>query len=329
MKQLIVGDIHAGINKNNKVFHKTLLEYGNWISSICRDNDINEIVFLGDIFDSRIAITLETLQIVSEFFDILVDFKLEIVVGNHDCVFNDSAKVHSLAPFKNHPNITVHDKVTVDEDKVYCGWGTKLEDIPECKIVYGHFDIVGYELTKGKISQHGFKGSDLMEKVSGLCLSGHYHNPQARKYNGKLLKYTGSAFPLSFNDVNSTKYVYILDTDTLELESIENNISPCFKYIKDGDPLDDIEGHFISVISDDQSLKDKIQALNPVFIRQELVDEVKKFDSDNKEIIEFQVVDVAEAIEEFCKNSLDEFALDPDEIEEVAAAVNRKYTLLK
>jgi DNA repair exonuclease SbcCD nuclease subunit len=329
MKQLIVGDIHAGVNKNNKLFYKTLIDYGIWIKGICQENNIENIVFLGDIFDSRTVITLETLQIVSEFFDILSDFQLDVIVGNHDCLYNDSTEVHSLAPFKNHPNITIHDKVTVDEDRVYCGWGTKLEDIPECKIVYGHFDIVGYELTKGKISQHGFKGADLMAKVSGLCLTGHYHNPQARRYNGKLLKYTGSAYPLSFNDASSTKYVHILDCDTLDLTIIENTISPRFKYIRDNDSLDDIEGHFVSVVSDDADLKARVDALNPLFARQELVDEVKKVDTDNKEIKEFKVVDIEEAITEFCETSLDSYSFDEEDCKKVAIALSKMYIQLK
>ena len=230
MKYLIIGDIHAGKktrnSRNGEVFHKVLKDYALLVKTVAHLNNICNIIQMGDVFDNRNAISLETLDYVTQFFDILEEFHIDVVCGNHDALLNDNASINSLTPFKKHPNITVHDKVTVQDDMVFAGWGVKLDDFPPCKLFFGHIDTVGFELQKNRIATHGFKASDLMDKVSGAVFTGHYHLPQVRHYSGKPFCYTGSAFSLDWNDIDNTKYVYILDTDTLEVKKIENLISP-------------------------------------------------------------------------------------------------------
>jgi DNA repair exonuclease SbcCD nuclease subunit len=331
MKYIIVGDLHIGqtssslgIEKHmvNQIFHKTLLDYGKWLKNICDEHMIKDLIFLGDIFDSRTAITLESLHYATEFFNLFETFNVDTILGNHDVFFNDSTEIHSLASFKNHPNITIHEKVCKRGNLTFCPWATKLEDIPPSEFVFGHFDIVGYELTKGKISNHGFKGVDLMKRVYQGSFSGHYHIWQKRLYDGKPLIYTGSAYPLSFNDVDSPKYLHILDTNTGEIERIENTISPKFKYVQTEKDLLDIQGNFISVISTDKELIDKVNICQPLSVRIEIVDEFKVLNVHQEEIKEFKVVDIPDAISSFCLNLPD---LDMAEQKEVAKSVTNLF----
>jgi len=318
----IIGDLHIGQNKNNQIFHKTLLDYGKWLKNICDEHRIKDLIFLGDIFDSRTAITLESLHYATKFFDLFNSFNIDVVLGNHCVFFNDSTEIHSLASFKNHPNITIHEKPTVRDGLVFVPWATKVEDIPNGIYNFGHYDIVGYELTKGKISNHGFKGVDLMKKVYRSCMTGHYHLHQQRLYDGKPLIYTGSAYSLSFNDADSKKYLHILDTETGNIQQIENTISPKFKYVRTEKDLIDIRGNFISVISTDKQLVDKVNMCQPLSVRTEIVDEFKILNVHQEEIKEFKVVDIPDAISSFCLNLPD---LDMVEQKEVAKSVTNLF----
>lgn len=243
---LVVGDIHLGVNKNNPLFFKTALRYADWLVAICKKKNIDTIVQLGDIFHNREMIHLPALNAASEFFDKLKDYNLHIITGNHDCLYNNVSDVNSLKLLSRWPNITVHEKVTTIGDLCFCGWGTKLEDIPDSKIIFGHFDIKGFQMSSFKISEHGFSASDLMNKCQ-LLMSGHYHKPQVRFYDKKPLIYTGSAYQLNWGESGEDKYSYILNTETLEYRPVENKISPRFEYIKSEKDLEKVKNNFVSI----------------------------------------------------------------------------------
>ena len=243
---LVVGDLHLGVNKNNPLFFKTALRYADWLVAICQKKNIDTIVQLGDVFHNREMIHLPALNAASEFFDKLKDYNIHVIVGNHDALYNNISDVNSLKLLSRWPNITIHEKVSTIDDVCFCGWGTKLEDIPNCKIIFGHFDIKGFEMSAFKISEHGFSASDLMNKCE-LLMSGHYHKPQVRFYNKKPLVYTGSAYQLNWGESGEDKFAYILNTETLEYRPVENKISPRFEYIRSEKDLEKAKNNFVSI----------------------------------------------------------------------------------
>ncbi len=329
MKYLIIGDLHAGIQKNSTVFHRTILKYGLWVKHIAEKNGIENIIQLGDIFDNRFNISVETLNVVSKLFDIWRDFQVDVTVGNHDCVYNDSSKVNSLSPFKRHPNITIHDKVTKRNNLVFTGWGVKLEDIPECDYLFGHYDTVGFELQKGKISTHGFKADDVMKKVHKMVFSGHYHRPQVKLYDGKPFYYSGSAYALDWNDADNSKYLYILDTDTHRVQLIENDVSPKFIHIRRDSDLKLVENNFVAIrysnSINDTEWKTKIQNLKTLGIKTELVQEKVEQNKNENDIENFKVVKIEDMIEPWVNSFISNLSLD--ELKEVAKKAKEKYIL--
>lgn len=267
---LCVGDIHLGVNKNNPQFFKTALRYADWIAAICEKKNIKTIVQLGDIFHNREMIHLPTMNCAYKFFDKLKKYKIHIIVGNHDALYNSVSDVNSLKLLNEWPNITIHEKVTKINNMAFCGWGTKLEDIPESDIIFGHFDIKGFQMSSIKISEHGFSASDLMSKCK-LLMSGHYHKPQVRLYNGKPLVYTGSAYQLNWGESGESKYAYILNTETLEYKPVENKISPRFEYINDEKDFEKAKNNFVSVevqnVEDVTGIVSKFKALNAIDVK--------------------------------------------------------------
>lgn len=311
-KTLLIGDIHSGVSKNSPIFHNTLVEYGKWVKTIMIKHDLTHITQMGDIFDHRFNISAESIHSVCDFFEILKEYKFDIICGNHDSYYNYDASKNSLQILKNNNNIRIHDSITIDNDIVYAGWGVKLENIPCCRLFFGHIDVVGYELTKGKISQHGFRGADLMQKISGAVFTGHYHKSQIRYYDKKPLCYTGSAYPLSWNDVDDPKYVYILDMDTLEYTKIENTISPRFIKINNRNDLSIAKNNFISIESSDKDeldfINETVKLYNPLDIK------VNFFKKDIKELSEteslvstlnnFRIINLEDVLNDFVDRML-------------------------
>lgn len=237
---LVVGDLHIGVNKNNVQFFDTALQYARWIDEVCKAKGIDTIVQLGDVFHNREALHSLAMNCANDFFNILQEYTIHIVSGNHDSLYNETSDVNSLKLLNRWPNITIHEKVTTIDGITYCGWGTKLTDIPiRQKIIFGHFDIRGFYMSSTKLSEHGFNASDLMARCD-LLMTGHYHKYQTRKYGDSRLIYTGSAYQLNWGESGDDKYVFILDTETIEVSPMKNLISPKFEYIRG------VEDHFKS-----------------------------------------------------------------------------------
>lgn len=329
MKYLIVGDIHAGIKHNSKIFHNTLISYGKWLKKICEEKNIKNIIQLGDIFDNRTQISVETLQKVSDFFEILKDIEIDIVVGNHDCLYNENADVHSLSPFKNRKNIHIHDKVTIKNNMVFTGWGVKLEQIPECDYLFGHYDTVGFELQKNRISTHGFRAVDVMNKVKKMVFSGHYHRPQMKIYDKKPFYYSGSAFPLTWEDSDHTKYVYTLDTKTSKVQSIENDISPRFYYINSENQIDKVSGNFVAISfssnEEGERWRSQIQNLAPLDIKTEIINE--KVVQVENDISAFRIAKIEDILDEWPEKNL--INLTDKQKKRVAQKAQKMYILKK
>lgn len=299
---LIVGDIHLGVNKNNPIFFETALKYADWIVSVCEKNKIDTIVQLGDIFHNREMIHVPTLNCANDFFEKLHQFDIHIVTGNHDCLYNEISDVNSLKLLQNWPNITVHEKVSSIDGVCFCGWGTKLIDIPDDqRIIFGHFDIKGFEMSAYKISEHGFTASDLMDKCKFL-MSGHYHKPQVRFYNKKPLVYAGSTYQLNWGESGEDKFVYILDTTTLEYTPIKNEISPRFQYIRSDKDFDKVANNFVSIELDNHeqfpATIAKLKALNAVDVRTTIRSTKVPLIEDLDAVEEFQIVSVPFVIDE-------------------------------
>ena len=222
-KVAIISDLHIGNNKDSEIFHKILLDYAQWLKNKLKDNNITRLIIAGDFFHDRTKIPLTTLDVGHKFLDILSDLHITITTGNHDSYYLDNSSVNSLSIFKNRKNVEIIDTLTIKDGFTYCPWGITLDEISDnSNIVICHIDAQSFEVSKGKISTHGFKVADLMQKCN-ICFSGHYHKNQSRVYNGKSFHYLGSPMQLNFCESGDEKYIHILNVDTLEVSKIVND----------------------------------------------------------------------------------------------------------
>ena len=233
-KVAIISDLHLGVHGNSPEWHKNAVEWANWFKQECISNDIVDIIFCGDWHHNRSEISVNTLQVSADILDILSDFNIIAITGNHDIYYKHRTDVNSLSIFKKRANVTILDKpLTIeafDKTLTFCPWNTNPQDIPQSDIIFGHFEIETFKMNSYKVCEEGVKIKDLLKK-SELVVSGHFHTRHEKKFGKGTILYCGNPFQMDFGDVDNEKGYYILDLDTMEYEFTPNTISPIYKKV--------------------------------------------------------------------------------------------------
>lgn len=229
----VISDLHLGVHTNSSRWHEIAIEWANWLNSELKSKGISDIIFCGDWHHNRSEISVNTLQVSADILDILSDFNIIILIGNHDIYYKHRTDVHSLSVFKGRKNITVVDTVQVvnvfGRTLTFCPWNTDIKDIPECDTIFGHFEIVSFSMNGMKVCEEGLKISDLISRAP-LTISGHFHTRHEKKFKKGTILYCGNPFQMDFSDANNYKGYYILDLKTNNYEFVENVVSP--RYVK-------------------------------------------------------------------------------------------------
>ena len=228
-----ISDIHLGVHQNSQDWHKYHLDFAAWFRESLIKNSIKDIVIAGDIFHNRHEVGVTTLHVAQEFFNILKEFNIVAITGNHDCYYRDNSRVNSIKVLQRE-NFVVYDDLHVinafNRDISFCPWGTELEDIPECDIVVGHFEITNFKMAGNHVCEDGWNSIELLKKCKKV-ITGHFHLRDERTYDdAKTILYLGSPLELDLGDRDTSKGFTILDLENLSLKFIENTISP--KHVK-------------------------------------------------------------------------------------------------
>jgi len=232
-KVAIFSDLHLGVHSNSTAWHNYAIEWANWFKDDCKRKNIKDIIFCGDWHHNRSEISVNTLQVSADILDILSDFNIIAITGNHDMYYKHRTDVNSLSIFKKRRNVTIlNDPETIeafDRTITFCPWNTNVKDVPKSDILFGHFEIETFKMNSYKVCEDGLKVKDLLEK-SSLIISGHFHTRHLKKFGRGTILYVGNPFQMDFGDVGNTKGYYILNLDNMEYEFIHNIVSP--NYIK-------------------------------------------------------------------------------------------------
>ena len=235
MKIAFLCDTHFGCRNDSPFFLENALSFfEKQFFPYLRDNNITNVIHLGDFFDRRKYVNFNTLSVVRKrFVDKVVNDKLNlhITIGNHDTYFRNTNDLNSLNELlkDRYENIKVYEKPTQINFDDFCfgiiPWVTKenesevLEFISKCscKMIGGHFEIVGFQVIPGIKHQGGFSIS--VFKRFDRVLSGHFHIKQSEGN----IHYLGTQYQMNFSDVYSTKGFHVYDTETDEMTFVENN----------------------------------------------------------------------------------------------------------
>ena len=251
MKLCILGDTHFGARGDSLDFHRYFEKFYNEVLfPYLKANDIEVIFQLGDLFDRRKYINFNSLHLCRQyFFDRceILGIKVHTLLGNHDIAYKNTLEVNSTGLLLNeYNNVEYYDSFeTVNFDGLNIDIVPWLCDENEVKIFeqmkesksqicFGHFDIAGFQMEKGILSDTGVD-----KKVFSrydIVLSGHFHH----KSTDGQITYTGTPYEMTWSDYNDPKGFHIFDTDTRELEFVENPFHMFNKVMYD-DKIHDFE----------------------------------------------------------------------------------------
>ena len=252
-KVAIISDIHFGVNKNSELFLNSSLKFfKTQFVPYLIENDINVILVLGDVFDSRSSINVKTNnEVWTLFSEVLKGFNVKILVGNHDIYYKTTIDVNSLKGLNELKDVDVIKSIThmdiLGINCLMCPWIVDYDDKEfhdalnnsNADVLFGHFDIVGFTLNSSKVSDVGVK-SDVFSNFKKV-FSGHYHTPSSKKIGRTEIVYIGSPYQIDRNDMNDDKGFIILNLETLRYKRVINTTSLKFITVEYPDLPKDFE----------------------------------------------------------------------------------------
>ena len=231
MKIAIITDTHYGARKGAEYIHSYFKKfYDNIFFPYLEKNNIDTIIHMGDMFDSRKSIDYQSLEWSKRVvFEPLKKYKVHAITGNHDAYYKNTNKVNSPELLlKDYDNIITYSKPTEINieglDILLLPWinsenfkeSKEFIDNSKSKVAMGHLEINGFKATRGHMMEDGMDVSifSKFEKV----YSGHFHT---RSTDGKIY-YLGNPYEMYWNDVNDKRGFHIFDTETLTHTPIDN-----------------------------------------------------------------------------------------------------------
>ena len=233
MKVAIITDQHFGFKKGSKHFHSYFKKfYDNIFFPVLEERGIDTVIDMGDTYDSRKTVDMYTLDWSQRnYFDRLrkMGVHLTSIVGNHTAFYKNTNAINTIdLVLREYDNIDVivnTEERIFDKLKVlFVPWISSDEressyaaiERSTANVCMGHLELNGFSAHHGYTMEdgHDTKPFDKFTKV----FSGHFHT---RSSDGKIF-YLGNPYEMYWNDCNDSRGFHIFDTDTLQLEVINN-----------------------------------------------------------------------------------------------------------
>jgi len=230
-KIVLLADTHLGARNDNPHYSRYFYKfYDEVFFPYLEQNNIKDIIHLGDVLDRRKFVNFKTLSdFNNKFVKRLEPYNVDIIVGNHDTYYKNTNEINAPTELlSENPIFKIYDKPEVvykhDLRFLYLPWVTpqNIDDTTmmleqeKADIVMGHLEIKGFEMHKGHFSDVGLEKSffSRFEKV----LSGHFH----KKSDDGQIYYLGTQYEITWADYKCRKGFHIFDTETRELTRVEN-----------------------------------------------------------------------------------------------------------
>ena len=236
MKIALITDTHWGARGDSPAFaaYFNRFYYEHFFPYLSANN-ISNIFHLGDIVDRRKYINFVTARHLRKFVEHCDSsgIRLDVIIGNHDTSFKNTNEVNSMRELFEHSTYDIHyysdpGVVTIDgTDIAVLPWicsGNYEESMEfinktNAQILFGHLELAGFEMYKGAVNDHGFD-SKIFDKFDTVC-SGHFHHKSTRGN----INYLGAPYEMSWSDYNDPRGFHVFDTETRELEFIQNPLT--------------------------------------------------------------------------------------------------------
>ena len=307
MKYALITDTHFGARNDSLVFSTFFQKfYENIFFPTLKERNIKSVIHLGDVVERRKFINFKTLNSMKDILFVPLEEMggdIKIIIGNHDIYYKNTLSVNSMNELtKGMSHVTVYDEpcevfLTDDHKVVFLPWicddnEKQTEELIEktrTKVAFGHLHIQGAEHIKGSISFDGHSPS--MFKAFQRVFSGHFHH---RSETGNIT-YLGNPYEITWSDYNDPRGFHIYDTETMEVEFIQNPYSMFHKIYYDDDKLDygDLSQY------EDSYVKIIVQKKNNSYLFETLMDKLIDVGVGHISVVDnlFDIEDIGDDIE--------------------------------
>lgn len=331
MRQLLIGDCHFGRHSNSVIWLENQLKFFNtqFIEAL-NTKEVNRVVFLGDLFDIRYSINqqvgIEVKNFIRKILEDYPNIEFFMIAGNHD-FYSPLEEFHEYNCYnlifgdefiKIHKNLKIIDNQPYMDDKqnLYLPWYYTENFKNFSDILYSIDGKINNIFCHDDLSKWEY--SRIVSLHDANVWAGHIHN--IIEFENPCLHNVGSMFAFDFNDVNSKKYMFLID-DTSLVEKIENTTTPRFKRYFN-------EDIFILKEEDFKNAYVQICIFNTNVNKARYIERIKEIKTNFAEYnVRIQVIDnaIGESIEiSYFNANIDQY------IEEnVPQYLNEKYLLVK
>jgi DNA repair exonuclease SbcCD nuclease subunit len=238
---VILGDVHFGVKNGCQIMLQHQLDFlYSHLIPFCQANHIQSILQTGDLFDVRKTTNNLILPAVKQFMEDLVDQEIDFngIVGNHDLPYKNSSKFNTPSIHLSEFYSPIESFKTIGNID-FVGWihdGNRDEILRKVaastsRFCFGHFEFVGFEMSKGYICEHGLD-ANLFSRYE-LVISGHYHG-FSRKDN---VLYVGTPLQHNWGDYKEKRGFWVFDDECGIISFIENEIELFVKILYDEDTM--------------------------------------------------------------------------------------------
>lgn len=252
-----LADTHFGVKNDNEMWLDDFTGYFNDVVIPLmrrehRDGDI--LVHLGDVFDNRSTVGLnticKTIDIFNELSGIFDDIR--IIIGNHDILNKSTNTITSVRVLERIPNIRIYYTPVVEvvggKTVLFNPWVNdpdserRLLASVDADYIFGHLDVSGCQLNRSGVRSNSENSIDTKEFKNSVVYAGHIHKRQ----DNKNVHYVGTPYQMSRNEMDDVKGITVLDVATGGTEFFENTYSPRFKAFSIYEMLDKTVGELKS-----------------------------------------------------------------------------------
>jgi len=231
MKVAIITDTHYNFRKGSQVFHDYFEKFYNEVFfPFLKKNKIDTVIHLGDIFDNRRATDYWSIEWTRRvILDPLKKYKVHLVLGNHDIFYKNTNKLNSPELLVgDYKNINIYTKATNvqvgGQEVLFIPWITPDSESEtlaaiqntSARVAMGHLELTGFYAHRGHVQEAG-RDKSVFQKFDRV-FSGHYHT---RSDDGKIF-YLGNPYQLYWNDYGDNRGFTVWDTETNELQYVNN-----------------------------------------------------------------------------------------------------------
>lgn len=233
MKFAFVADIHlskynqdpvnptSGLPERLHVLKETLHQ----IADYCVEENIKVVVIGGDILHGKSIIHAIAQKVMLDFirwYNFAITFY--IIDGNHDLSGKSEQVISALEPLASEQNVRwiPYDKIRILNNITFIPYSydivSKIKENSN-DILISHFGLSEGVLNSGISIVSNISLRDLRGRYK-LVLLGHYHKPQEIIEDDISVYYVGSPIQLDWGEKNEEKRFLVVDSETLEVESI-------------------------------------------------------------------------------------------------------------